>query len=229
MIHLSKNVLCEQTRVCMNVLKCIWRQVPLGKVSYLNQQQIYHGRYPSYSKKKGIHCQVGFQDWRLKTLADPCLFAIYPWQVCVCFLEWPLQVLTYDGNCSYRVYIVKTVIVMFVYSEFAHHSWCIVNILGRMVSYDIYLSYPILYPSRTTKKCKKAKIHKVVKLTAGPIDEHPFWGKQPNFQELFAVSFPPIWRERKDPRRRPHQPAPIFAKPSKFRGPEKNFGPILKL
>ena len=78
-----------------------------------------------------------------------------------------------------------------------------------------------LYPSRTTKKCKKTKIHKVVKLTAGPIDEHPFWGKQPNFQELFAVSFPPIWRERKDPRRRPHQPAPIFAKPSKFRGPEK--------
>lgn len=78
-----------------------------------------------------------------------------------------------------------------------------------------------LYPSRTTKKCKKAKIHKVVKLTAGPIDEHPFWGKQPNFQELFAVSFTPHMKGAKRPKKAATPTSTHFCKTIEVSRPRK--------
>ena len=172
----------QQTRVCMNVLKCIWRQVPLGKVNFhnLNQQQIYHGRYPKlhipFAKKKDIHCQVGFQGLEVKD-KSVCVF----WSDLVrCWLMMEIAHINLQ---------IKTVIVMLVYSEFAHHSWCIINILGRMVSYDIYLSYPISQPhhmsNATRKNTKNSKNTQGGETNSWPrFDEHPFWGKQPIFRSF---------------------------------------------
>ena len=50
----------------------------------------------------------------------------------------------------------------------------------------------------------------MVKLTAGPIDEHPFWGPA-QFSGAFAAGFTPHMKGAKNPRRRPHHPAPIFS------------------
>ena len=61
----------------------------------------------------------------------------------------------------------------------------------------------------------------MVKLTAGPIDEHPFWGPA-QFSGAFAAGFTPPYEGSQEPKKAATPPSTHFFF-HRISGPEKNF------